>query len=65
MPAPPLTTTEIAELAVSIRRLLSDPDFGMTVTTRQRWEGALACLEFVLGEAPRLALGGHRRVAEG
>jgi hypothetical protein len=60
----PLTTAEIAELAENVRADLDDPDILMTVTSRQRWEGGLAALEFVLGEAPRLALGGHRRSAE-
>jgi hypothetical protein len=59
VPARPLTTVEIAELAEGIRSTLNDPNALMTATARQRWEGALAAIEFVLGETPRLDLGGH------
>ena len=59
MSAHPLTTAEIEELARSIRATLNDPNALMTATARQRWEGALAAIEFVLGEAPKLDLGGH------
>lgn len=52
-----LTRSETAELAESIRRLLADPDAGLTDLVRRRWEGALAALEVVLGERSTLTPG--------
>ncbi|MHB1988054.1 MAG: hypothetical protein ACYCSF_08725 [Acidimicrobiales bacterium] len=57
----PLTTQEIGDLAASIRAVLDDCNVLIISSSRHRWEGALAAIEFVLGETARLALGGHGR----
>jgi len=54
VPSRPLTHAEVGDLAEHIRRLLADPDAGLTETTRQRWEGALTALETALGEPSSL-----------
>jgi len=49
-----LNRAETADLARRIGELLADPDAGLSVTARHRWEGALSILEAVLGQAPSM-----------
>lgn len=50
----PLTRAEVADMARRIRELLDDPDAGLSVAARHRWEGALVGLEAAMGERPSL-----------
>jgi hypothetical protein len=50
----PMRRSEIEELAISVRVLLSDPEADINEPLRRRWEGALAVLEAILGERSSL-----------
>ena len=49
-------------MAERIRAVLSDPDAGLSTTTRRHDEGALTVLEAVLGEPPSLILSENERL---
>ena len=49
-PSRPMSPAEQVALREAIRELLEDPDAGLSIAARHRWEGALATLEAVLGE---------------
>ena len=50
----PVTRSEFAAFAESVRALLTDPDANLSRSARLRWEGALTAVEYLLGMTPSL-----------
>lgn len=50
----PLDRSQVVDLADRIAELLADPEVHLSPSTRNRWQGALSALAYVLGDLDRL-----------